>query len=52
MCLSGLVVKALVCFYEVWVQSLMDACLNVSCTNAIKKHIHHGEDINMYIMLE
>jgi hypothetical protein len=35
MCVSGLVVKALMCFYEIWVQSLMDACLNVSCTNAI-----------------
>jgi hypothetical protein len=26
-----------------WIQSLMDACLNVFCTNAIYKHIYHGE---------
>jgi hypothetical protein len=30
-----------------WVQSLMDACFNVSCTNLIYKHIHHGEYANM-----
>jgi sulfur relay (sulfurtransferase) DsrC/TusE family protein len=26
-----------------WVQILMDACLNLFYTNAIYKHIHHGE---------
>jgi hypothetical protein len=35
-----------------WVQSLMDACLNVSCTDAIYKHIDHGEYANMYIMFK
>jgi hypothetical protein len=30
----------------------MDTCLNVSCTNAIYKHIHCGEYTNMYIMLK
>jgi hypothetical protein len=34
------------------VQSLMDAYFNVLCTNAIYKHIHHGEYTNMYIMLK
>jgi hypothetical protein len=34
------------------VQSLMDECLNVFCTNAIYKHTHHGENINMYFMLK
>jgi hypothetical protein len=37
------------CFHKV--QSLMDACINVYCTNAIYKHIHHGEYIHMYIIL-
>jgi len=35
-----------------WVQSLMDACLNVSCINVIYKHIHHGGYANMYIMFK
>jgi hypothetical protein len=26
-----------------WVQSLMDVCINVFHTNAIYKHVHHGE---------
>ncbi len=34
-----------------WVQSLMNAYLNVSCSNAIHIHIHHGGYTNMYIML-
>jgi hypothetical protein len=35
-----------------WVQYLMHACFNKSCTNVIYKHTHHGEYINMYIMLK
>jgi hypothetical protein len=34
------------------VQFVMDACLNVSCTNAIYKHIYHGEYTNMYVMFK
>ncbi len=30
----------------------MDACFNVFCTNAIYKHINHGEYTNMYIVLK
>ncbi len=30
----------------------MDVCINLSCTNVIYKHIHHGEYTNMYIMLK
>ncbi len=30
----------------------MDACLNVSHTNVIDKHIHHDEYANMYMMLK
>jgi len=25
-----------------WVESLIDACSNISCTNVIYKHIHHA----------
>jgi hypothetical protein len=25
-----------------WVQSLIDVCINVSCTNEVYKHLHHG----------
>jgi hypothetical protein len=33
-----------------WVESLMDVCINIFCTNAIYKHVHHDEYANMYIM--
>ncbi len=32
-----------------WIQSLMDACINIFHTNAIYKHVHHDEYTNMYI---
>jgi hypothetical protein len=35
-----------------WVSSLLDACLNVCCANAIYKHIYHVEYTNMYKMLK
>jgi len=35
-----------------WVQSLINACFNVSCTNAIYKHRHHDEYANMCIMFK
>ncbi len=28
---------------RLWVQSLMDVCINLSCTNVVYKHVHHGE---------
>jgi hypothetical protein len=31
--------------------SILDGCkCNISCTNAIYKHIHHGEYKNMYML--
>jgi len=46
------VVKTLVCFHEV-LGSILDGCMfNVSRTNAIYKHIHHGDYTNMYITLK
>jgi len=27
-------------FMMAWVQTLMDVCINVSCTNVIYKHLH------------
>ncbi len=26
-----------------WVQTLMDVCINISCTNVIYKYVHQGE---------
>ncbi len=26
-----------------WVQSLMDVYINLSCTNVVYKHVHHGK---------
>ncbi len=40
----SLVVKTLVCFHKVWVYSLMDACINISCTNVVYKHVYIMEN--------
>jgi len=39
----NLVVKTLVCFHEVLGLILMDACINISCTNVIYRYVHQGE---------
>ncbi len=42
--------KTSICFHEV-LGSILDGCkCNISCTNAIYKHIHHGEYKNMYML--
>jgi hypothetical protein len=39
--LNGLMVKALICFHESWVQTLINACINVFCINVVYKNVHH-----------
>jgi hypothetical protein len=43
-------VKTSICFHKD-LGSILDGCMhNISCTNVIYKHIHHGEYKNMYML--